>query len=153
MEKVIDYDNDNIVKLNQINLDINTDFNFFNEWLSYNYMEQIKKEIEEIKNNLNTVKSTYSNYINLNEENASIKIPEPIEMNLDNIISVTINTKSGSLNIREDKNTDSNILTTIPKNSTVQVIERYNDGWSKIKLSDGKIGYALNDYLKFQNEE
>ncbi len=59
-----------------------------------------------------------------------------------------IRVKAGhsDINVRESRSTSSRIVTTL-KNSDVIVlsVERYGDGWHKIVLVDGTVGYVLFD--------
>ncbi len=64
-----------------------------------------------------------------------------------------IRVKAGhsDINVREARNTSSRIITTI-KNSDVIVlsVERYGDGWHKIVLVDGTVGYIYFDTKYFE---
>ena len=64
-----------------------------------------------------------------------------------------IRVKAGhsDINVRESRSTSSRIVTTI-KNSDVIVlsVERYGDGWHKIVLVDGTIGYVYFDTKYFE---
>ncbi|WP_061997195.1 SH3 domain-containing protein [Clostridium sp. ATCC 25772] len=51
----------------------------------------------------------------------------------------------GNLNLRKEPNTQSNVITTIPKESRVEVIENIGD-WSNIIYNDIE-GYVFNYFL------
>ncbi|MBS7262449.1 MAG: SH3 domain-containing protein [Eubacteriales bacterium] len=52
------------------------------------------------------------------------------------------------LNVREEAKTSGKIVTTITRNTQVELIGASEDGkWYKVRLSDGKEGYCSSDYL------
>ncbi len=65
--------------------------------------------------------------------------------------NIRIKAGHSDINVRESRNTSSRIVTTI-KNSDVIVlsVERYGDGWHKIVLVDGTIGYIYFDTSYFE---
>ncbi len=62
-------------------------------------------------------------------------------------ITAVINTKKDPLNLRSSPSEDAKIITTIPKGTTVTVIDYYTD-WCYIEWGDYK-GYASTEYLVF----
>lgn len=63
----------------------------------------------------------------------------------------TVNTVSGSLNMREKADVDARVLLEIPRNAQVTVYQK-GTVWSKIGYG-GKIGYAQSSYLVFAETE
>ena len=59
----------------------------------------------------------------------------------------TVNTVSGSLNLRAAPSTGSAILKKLPQNATVTVLSEYN-GWYVVRYED-TVGYVLGEYLRF----
>ncbi|MGI6113904.1 MAG: SH3 domain-containing protein [Mahellales bacterium] len=53
---------------------------------------------------------------------------------------------ASSLNIRKGPGTGYSVLTTLPKGTKVDILSLAN-GWYKVRLSDGRIGYAVDDYI------
>ncbi|RKH20605.1 SH3 domain-containing protein [Corallococcus sp. CA041A] len=43
--------------------------------------------------------------------------------------------------------TESNIIQTLPFNTTVQVIRRWKDGWAEISTRHGQTGFAASEYI------
>lgn len=62
-------------------------------------------------------------------------------------LTAVINTKNAPLNLRSLPSTDSSVITSIPKGTTVTVIEYYTD-WCYIEWGDYR-GYASTGYLAF----
>lgn len=106
--------------------------------------------------NLREAKSTSSNIIVVIPKGSKVEILDEE----DEWSRVTYNSQSGyvyrtylssskytwsNLNLREKSNTKSKIITIIPKNSRVEVLETSND-WSKVIYQD-YIGYVFNYYL------
>lgn len=50
------------------------------------------------------------------------------------------------LNLRRGAGTNYSSIMKIPQNATVNVLTRYNNGWSKVSYS-GKVGFVSNQYL------
>ncbi|HHU62768.1 MAG TPA: SH3 domain-containing protein [Clostridiales bacterium] len=53
---------------------------------------------------------------------------------------------ASSLNIRKGPGTSYAVLTTLPKGTKVDILSKAN-GWYKVRLSDGRIGYAVENYI------
>ncbi|MBO4378981.1 MAG: SH3 domain-containing protein [Clostridia bacterium] len=64
-------------------------------------------------------------------------------------LTAVVTTASGSLNLRKSDSTNSTILTTIPRNATISVLER-GTTWSKVTYG-GFIGYVMSKFLTFGN--
>lgn len=64
------------------------------------------------------------------------------------VISATVNTASGGLNMRAAQSAGSTKLTTIPRGATVTVISR-GGTWSYVSYG-GYTGYVMTQYLKFE---
>ena len=64
-------------------------------------------------------------------------------------LTAIVTTASGSLNLRKSDSTNSSILTTIPRNATISVLER-GTTWSKVTYG-GFIGYVMSKFLTFGN--
>lgn len=66
---------------------------------------------------------------------------------------VNIRVKAGhsDINVRESRSTSSKIITTIKDSSVVVLsVERYGDGWHKIVLENGTVGYVLFNSSYFE---
>lgn len=66
-------------------------------------------------------------------------------------ITATVNTVSGSLNLRQKQSSSSAILTTIPNHSALTVTSR-GTTWCAV-LYNGKPGYVMTSFLKFTSDE
>lgn len=58
-----------------------------------------------------------------------------------------VTTESGGLNLRKSASKNASILTTIPRNTVIPVLNR-GLSWSKVTYN-GKTGYVMNDFLTF----
>ena len=54
---------------------------------------------------------------------------------------------SANLNLRKSASTSSSIITTIPKNTTVEIVSKLSSGWYKVKYKS-YTGYAVGSYMK-----
>ncbi|WP_343346197.1 SH3 domain-containing protein [Terrisporobacter petrolearius] len=54
---------------------------------------------------------------------------------------------SANLNLRKSASTSSNIITTIPKNTTVEIVSKLSSGWYKVKYKS-YTGYVVGSYMK-----
>lgn len=101
---------------------------------------------------------TNNNKVQIVDDTVS-NIEEPIVENVisekDDVADVVIKAKvvNGNLNFRSSKNNidDRNIITTIPDNEIVTVIEKPSakkPGWSKVKYDD-KVGFVMDQFLKY----
>ncbi|WP_434798259.1 SH3 domain-containing protein [Terrisporobacter vanillatitrophus] len=57
---------------------------------------------------------------------------------------------SANVNFRKSSSTSSSIITTIPKNTTIEIIDKSNSKWCKVKYK-GSTGYVSKDYVKLNN--
>lgn len=81
-----------------------------------------------------------------NESEESEEPEEPSEgdaKELENPIKTTLN---DGIRIREERSTDSAVLTTVIKGTEVGVYASFDDGWSKV-LCEGKVGYCKTEFL------
>ena len=62
--------------------------------------------------------------------------------------SLTVDTESSNLNIRQEPSTEGVILGKAAKGEVVTLVEQSSDEWWKIKTKDGEEGYAYSRYLK-----
>ena len=60
------------------------------------------------------------------------------------IAYVSVNT---SLNVRSSDSTSSSVIGTLKNNAKVQVIKKNSNGWTKIKLNDGRTGWVSSQYI------
>lgn len=60
--------------------------------------------------------------------------------------NITYKTTTDNLNMRASSNTSSNIITKIPKNTSIKIISS-NNGWDKVYYN-GQFGFCSNAYLK-----
>jgi SH3-like domain-containing protein len=97
-----------------------------------------------VKLNNGKVGYASSDYLFLNEESEWIQERE-------NACGL-VNVNSGQLNIRQKPNLNSRIIGQAYKKSGLRILERYSD-WYKVKLNDGKIGYASRDYIDVKEEQ
>ena len=70
---------------------------------------------------------------------------------------VNIRVKQGhsDVNVRAERDRYSKLIATVPNSDSIILsVERYGDGWHKVVLEDGKIGYILfnNSYLEQIND-
>lgn len=61
----------------------------------------------------------------------------------------TVNTKT--LKVRESASTDSPILTLVPEQEELEVLEVL-DGWTKIAVDNDVVGFVANDYVEVRTE-
>ena len=54
---------------------------------------------------------------------------------------------TADLNLRKGAGTNYNVIKVIDQNTTLNIIDRSNANWVKVKLSDGTTGYCSADYL------
>ncbi|WP_289682985.1 SH3 domain-containing protein, partial [Romboutsia ilealis] len=54
---------------------------------------------------------------------------------------------TANLNLREGASTSSKIIITIPKGKTIEIVDKSNSSWYKVKYS-GKIGYVSSKYVR-----
>lgn len=59
---------------------------------------------------------------------------------------------TANLNVRSGTSTSNSIIGIVYKGDKVSIVERTNNNWYKVKLSNGKIGYCSSAYLKSQDE-
>ena len=62
--------------------------------------------------------------------------------------SLTVDTESTNLNIRQEPSTEGTILGKAAKGEVVTLVEQSSDEWWKIKTKDGEEGYAYARYLR-----
>ena len=62
--------------------------------------------------------------------------------------SLTVDTESTNLNIRQEPSTEATILGKAAKGEIVTLVEQSSDEWWKIKTKDGEEGYAYARYLR-----
>lgn len=78
-----------------------------------------------------------------------------IRANDENVATLECNARvklsSGRLNIRSTPN--GKIIGQFDNNSSVNIVEYIPNGWTKIKLDDGKIAYVFSKYLEVNNEK
>ncbi|MFU2418338.1 SH3 domain-containing protein [Peptacetobacter sp. AB800] len=54
---------------------------------------------------------------------------------------------NSSLNVRSESSTSGSVIASLKNGEKVQVIEKKDNGWSKIKTESGKVGWASSKYL------
>ena len=54
---------------------------------------------------------------------------------------------SANLNLRKSTSTSSSIITTIPKDTTIEIIDKLSSGWYKVKYKS-YTGYVVGSYIK-----
>ena len=65
---------------------------------------------------------------------------------IDNLIA------TANLNVRSGPSTSNSIIGVVYKGDNVSIVEKTNNYWYKVKLSNGKIGYCSATYLKSKEE-
>lgn len=92
-------------------------------------------------------------YVNLTNEVDNSNIPgfvgkdeKAIKKETSNPNQGTVNSKVG-LNVRSGAGTKNAVISTLPSNAVVNIIGKEN-GWYKIKLANGNIGYVGANYIK-----
>lgn len=66
-------------------------------------------------------------------------------------LQAVVATESGSLNLRENASTSATILTSIPKDTVIKVLEKSSE-WCKVTYN-GYVGYVKSEYLSFTAQE
>ena len=89
-------------------------------------------------NALGTIDSTYS----ASDINLDVQIN-----GLASGSTLTVNTESSNLNIRQQPSTDAAVIGKAAKGETVTLVEQTSDEWWKVRTSDGEEGYAYARYL------
>lgn len=54
---------------------------------------------------------------------------------------------SSSLNVRSEDSTSGSVIASLKNGEKVQIIEKKDNGWSKVKTESGKIGWVSSKYL------
>ncbi|WP_226063879.1 SH3 domain-containing protein [Kaistella polysaccharea] len=62
--------------------------------------------------------------------------------------TLTVNTESSNLNIRQEPSTDASVVGKAAKGEIVTLVEQTSDEWWKVKTSGGEEGYAYARYLQ-----
>lgn len=62
--------------------------------------------------------------------------------------TLTVNTDSTNLNIRQEASTNADIVGKAAKGETVTLVEQTSSEWWKVKTADGEEGYAYARYLQ-----
>lgn len=55
------------------------------------------------------------------------------------------------LNLREGAGTNTRVILTLPKNTTVSILDNSDAQWAKVETSGGKTGYCFKQYLSFSS--
>ncbi len=58
-----------------------------------------------------------------------------------------VNSPDGTLNVRSQANASASLIATLKNGQEVEVTHKVSNGWYKLKLSDGKVGYANGTYI------
>ena len=58
---------------------------------------------------------------------------------------------TANVNLRKSASTSSSIITTIPKNTSIQVISKFNSGWYKVEYK-GNTGYVSSKYINLDGD-
>ena len=62
--------------------------------------------------------------------------------------TLTVNTESSNLNLRQEPSTDAAVVGKAGKGEVVTLVEQTSDDWWKVRTSDGEEGYAYSRYLR-----
>ncbi len=98
---------------------------------------------EEINNSTNN-----EQYNEVTNQEESVELPTDVVKNYTSSKART----NTNLNFREDSNTESKIISTISKNTVVDVISKLRNGWYKVKYQE-TIGYVSGEYIQILTEE
>lgn len=72
----------------------------------------------------------------------------------ENISYIAYVSVKSSLNLRSADSTSSSVIASLKNNDKVQVIENKDNGWTKVKIDNGKIGWVSSKYItKSPNNE
>ena len=82
---------------------------------------------------------------------APVQEVEEVEQEAPQTVIKTLFVNTTTINLRKEANTTSDIVTQLPVNTAVDVLEEAN-GWSKVKVS-GKEGYILSSLLSTTKQE
>jgi len=64
-----------------------------------------------------------------------------------------INCENSELLVRNFVSKDSSVIETVKNGEIMSRLAIYSNGWSKVKLSSGLVGYVNNDYIEVYKEE
>ena len=81
-----------------------------------------------------------SKYIQLNSNNNTTNTPS---------ISTEKGVTTDNLNFRKSASTSSLVINTIPKNTTIEILEQLSSGWYKVKYK-GLTGYVSGSYVSIK---
>ena len=62
--------------------------------------------------------------------------------------TLTVNTESSNLNLRQEPSTEGAVVGKAAKGESVTLVEQTSDDWWKVKTADGEEGYAYARYLQ-----
>ena len=62
--------------------------------------------------------------------------------------TLTVNTESSNLNLRQEPSTDAAVVGKAGKGEVVTLVEQTSDDWWKVRTADGEEGYAYSRYLR-----
>lgn len=93
----------------------------------------------------------YSSNKYLKESNDPVYKP-PEDNNNDPITIIDNLIATANLNVRSGPSTSNSIIGIVYKEENVSIVERTNNNWYKVKLSNGKVGYCSAVYLKSRSE-
>lgn len=91
-----------------------------------------------------------------NEPINRVVVNDSIEINKSKRLLVNnedknVSTKEATMtkddNLRKDKSNDSDVVTTLLKDSTVTILNEYDDGWCKVKYEKYE-GYIMSESIK-----
>ena len=54
-----------------------------------------------------------------------------------------------AVNVRKGASTDYTVITTVPKNTKVDIIRYAGSSWAQVRLPDGTLGYMCTDYVTY----
>lgn len=88
----------------------------------------------------------------VSETQSETSTPEPISSELD--ITAFVNTQLHNLNVRKNPGIDQPITGSAIKGTTLKVLEEdKGNGWTKVELEDGTVGYVSTKYLRINKNE
>lgn len=93
-----------------------------------------------------------SSYISVSEETSSTTIPTQSSSTQSSNYPFTGTVTATTLNVRSGARVDRELIATLTKGSSVSVLSAIGD-WYKVKLSNGKVGWANSQYISKGKEE
>jgi uncharacterized protein YgiM (DUF1202 family) len=76
--------------------------------------------------------------------------PEPPPVSMTETVIGRVRVSASALNVRESASGDAAVVMQVKKGTTLELLSR-DESWSKVRLSDGRTGFASSRYLEDPN--